>query len=122
MSIRAEGVARFDHRQPLYVEHGDVLQLVCSSTTSTDSIDDVTITWYHNGAPIDPLAVTLTPLHRLVGPRHAELTSKLTVLKATESDSGQYMCISGQGHSDSDDDRINVLIVSELHRSSSSQS
>jgi len=128
MSISAVGVAKSDNRRPLYIQRGEVLQLVCSSSSPpppAGSGDDDTITWFHNGVPVDPTATTLTPAYRRLGVRDAKLTSRLTVQDASELDSGRYMCVRGQrGQLDVDNENIHidVLVVTGLHRSSSYQS
>ena len=128
MSISTLGVARSDNTQPLYIQRGDVLQLICSSTAPpppAGSGDDDTITWYQNGVPVDPTATTLTPAYRRLGARNAKLISRLTVQDASELDSGRYMCVRGQwsqGDSDRGSDHIDVLVVTGLHRSQAYQS
>jgi hypothetical protein len=105
----------------LFLPQGEALHLVCQSNTPPSS-DNVTITWYHNGAPINPEAVTLTPSYRRLGIRNAKLISALTVPDVDLEDSGRYMCVRSQGRADEERDLIDVVVTSRLERPTTVQS
>ena len=118
VTISAIGVPRASNTQELHVRYGDEIQLKCTSTgpSSLAKIEDGLITWYRNGIPIDPLAAR--PGHGRLAVRNAKQISRLTIRDASELDSGQYMCVRGQGETRKDNDRLNVLVVNGLEISS----
>ena len=97
-------------RQVTYAQPGDVIQLVCTSSRPPASFDDdVTMTWYHNNALIDPSAVRLSPSYRRLRVRNARLTSRLTINDVTQLDSGHYRCVRRPGD---DSDHIELRVIS----------
>ena len=116
VSINVVGGATERNGQVVYAQRGDVIQLVCTSSSppARAAGDDVTLTWYHNRAPINPAAVQLAPSYRRLRVRNARLTSRLTINDISELDSGQYMCIQRPGD---DTSHIEIMVVGDNMRS-----